>query len=132
MGDAYAARLQRYRLTAKIKIVDLFGGKCVICGERNPLVLTLNHINGYDGINPKNGSRGGWPLYIKIIKGEECREKYDLRCFNCQILYEFQRGKIFAKIQGDVLGELAKIGIKLPWAGTQSRPFGIDTGIFFR
>jgi len=101
LGDLYAARLQHYRLNARLKIVEMFGGKCVGCGERNPLVLTLNHVDGYEGTNPKAGSRGGWPLYMKILAGKESAESYDLRCFNCQIMYEFQRGRIFSKIRGE-------------------------------
>ncbi len=86
----------------------MFGGRCVGCGERNPLVLTLNHIKGYNGVNPKIGLRGGWPLYRKILAGEESEDEFDLRCFNCQIIYEFQRGKIFAKIQGEVKNAIEK------------------------
>jgi hypothetical protein len=62
-----------------------------------------------------------------MVKGEERRGKHDLRCFNCQILYEFHRGKIFGKIRGEMLEELVKIGIKLTWDGIQSQPFGTDT-----
>ena len=110
LGEQYAARLQRYRLDAKLRVIEMFGGRCVVCWERNPLVLTLNHIDGYRGARPENGSRGGWPLYMKILNGEESRDKYDLRCYNCQIIYEFQRGKIFAKIQGEVRSAIEKIG----------------------
>ena len=102
LGEQYAVLEQRYRLNIKLRIVKRFGGKCVGCGERNPLVLTLNHIHGYHGINPKVGTRGGWPLYMRILRGKEASDKYDLRCYNCQILYEFQRGRIFGRIKDDV------------------------------
>jgi len=128
LGDQYAARLQRYRLDAKLRIIEMFGGRCVACGERNPLVLTLNHIQGYEGVNPRNGSRGGWPLYMKIINGEESTDKYDLRCYNCQIVYEFQRGKIFSRIQGEVKAAAEKVGATLNSGAIQSGRAGTGTG----
>ena len=99
----------------------MLGGRCAACSERNPLVLTLNHINGYEGTNPKVRSRGGWSLYMKILSGEEGTDKCDLRCCNCQIMYEFQRGKILAKIKDEVTNAIVKAGIRLAWAGTQSQ-----------
>jgi len=128
LGDQHAALLQRYRLEAKLKIIEMFGGRCIVCGERNPLVLTLNHIHGYVGVNPKNGSRRGWPLYMKIINGEESADKYDLRCYNCQIVYEFQRGKIFSRIQDEVEAAAEKAGAKLASVVTQSGLAGTGTG----
>ena len=132
MGDQYAASLQRHRLEAKLKIVKVFGGKCVGCGERNPLVLTLNHIYGYNKPNPKQGSRGGWPLYLKILAGRESTDKYDLRCYNCQMLYEFERGKVFSKIHGEVRSVLDGLGIRLVFAGTRSQQVGLGTGTVSR
>ncbi len=57
--------------------------------------------------------KGGWPLYMKILKGEESGDKYDLRCYNCQIVYEFQRGRIFSKIQDEVRRAIEKKGIRV-------------------
>jgi len=50
---------------------------------------------------------------MKILKGEESGDKYDLRCYNCQIVYEFQRGRIFSKIQDEVRRAIEKKGIRV-------------------
>ncbi len=89
----------------------MFGSRCVRCGERNPLVLTLNRADGHDGINPKTESRGGFPPYLKILAGKEDMDRYDLRCYNCQVMYEFQRGMTFAEIRGEVKNAVKKSGM---------------------
>ena len=53
----------------KRRVLEL-GGKCVNCGETDIRVLQINHINGRD--NPE----------------------VDVRCANCNILYEYERGNL--------------------------------------
>lgn len=38
-------------------------------------------------------------LYLDIVKGRERKTAFDLRCLNCQIVYEFERGMIFSDIR---------------------------------
>jgi hypothetical protein len=61
-------------------------------------VLTVNHIDGYKGVKPRNGSRGGWELYKSVIGSPVNQNAYDLRRFNHQTLYEFEHQRIYADI----------------------------------
>ena len=90
MGDRLLAYRESYVFQLRLKVIDLLGGKCVNCNETKPIILTINHINGLQGERVK-----GRKLYFGIFNGKEDRTKYDLRCFNCQTLYEFERRKIF-------------------------------------
>ena len=108
LGRMYGAYQQQWRFSYKLKLIDLFGGRCIRCGETNPLVLTLNHLGGLNG--PRG--RGGYLLYLDIIKGRKEKSGFDLRCYNCQILYEFERGAIFSEIAGQVKSEIARRGTR--------------------
>ena len=113
LGRKYQTRLQHYHFEAKLKAVDKLGGKCIVCGERNPLVLTVNHIDGYKREKPKSGSRGGWELYKSVFESPVNQNVYDLRCFNHQMLYEFERRRTYADIRHEVNEELRRRGISL-------------------
>jgi len=83
-------RLREKNWQNKLKIIDLFGGKCVRCGESNPLVLQLNHING--GGKKEHIINPGAVLYKAILNGKRGMNGLDLRCANCNFIYEYKRG----------------------------------------
>src|SRR2546428_11351476 len=60
-------RLREENWQNRLKIINLFGGKCINCGEKNPLVLQLNHINGGGKIEHKVFV--GSNLYKAILNG---------------------------------------------------------------
>lgn len=70
----------------KLKAIEMLGGACVGCEETNPVILTVNHINGREPGNDKTGR----DLYILVL--EKGTDGFDLRCANCQMLWEYQRG----------------------------------------
>jgi len=71
------------------KAIEVLGGKCVVCGEPDIRVLQVNHLNGGGLKDLKLNSNS--KVYRQVAKGE--RKDVDLRCANCNILYEYERGK---------------------------------------
>lgn len=61
----------------RIKLLDLYGGKCACCGENNPYFLSIDHINRDGNIERKK--KGGKFSYSTIIRRDDLR----LLCFNC-------------------------------------------------
>lgn len=92
----------RRRYELRYKAIQKLGGKCINCGTTDIRVLQLNHINGggkkeYDDYNYYISK-----IYQEIIDGT--RYDIDLRCANCNILYEFEcgrRGKYATFVTGD-------------------------------
>ena len=73
----------------RLEVIKTLGGKCVSCGNADPRVLQINHVNGGGSKDKSRGSRGIIP---EILKGNRPGE-FDLRCANCNILYEFEKGR---------------------------------------
>ena len=73
----------------------MLGGECVICGESDLRLLTINHKNG-DGHKERAESgtnRGGVAIYRIINSGQRSLEDLDVRCYNHNILYEYEIGR---------------------------------------
>ncbi|MBA7562050.1 hypothetical protein ES708_03699 [subsurface metagenome] len=70
------------------EVMTLLGGKCVICGLTDLRLLNLNHKNG--GGTKDRGKR--IKVYREILSGVRGKNEYDVRCFNCNILYDYERG----------------------------------------
>ena len=61
--------------------------KCISCGTQDLRILTLNHLNGR---NRSDYYLGGIPV-AEVLNGTN--SPMDVRCYNCNILYEYERGK---------------------------------------
>lgn len=70
-------------IRARIKFIEMYGGKCTVCGEIEPLFLTIDHVNndGYKSSH-RNGGSGPISTLYKAIKKIDV-EKYQILCFNC-------------------------------------------------
>ena len=70
------------------KAIEKLGGQCVKCGTTDERILTMNHLNGKD----KKHRVSLGTFYRQIALG--LRSDIDLRCFNHNWLYEYERGTI--------------------------------------
>lgn len=74
------------------EIFTRLGGQCVACGEDDRRVMQLNHKYGGGGSDNRAG-RGGVYLLRRLLSGERDLDDFDLRCANCNILYEYEKGR---------------------------------------
>ena len=80
----------------RLSIVNLLGGECVRCGQRDLRCLQLDHINGGGNKDSKNRYRGTQQLYRYYLKHPlEAFKKYQILCANCNWIkrYENQESK---------------------------------------
>jgi hypothetical protein len=82
--------ISRYMGRLKMALVAYLGGKCVNCGLTDIRLLCANHLNGKGGRELKN--KGYQRIYREILAGKRGGE-FDLRCYNCNILYEYETGR---------------------------------------
>lgn len=83
-----------YRDKLRLEMVEAYGGKCLHCGESDPIVLTLDHINNDPGPEYKRfgtSSRGGYTLYRFLRKQGWPKDRFQLLCFNCNMKKEHKR-----------------------------------------
>lgn len=71
----------------RLKAVQALGGKCVACGNSDPRVLHINHVNGRE--EKYQAGKKQFDFYRAIGDGKG-DEGVDLRCANCNILYEYE------------------------------------------
>ena len=71
----------------KIQTFMKLGSKCVRCGTTDPRVLQINHLKGGGGKEGRNGTN----MYGAILRGERATDDVDLRCANCNIIYEYEQ-----------------------------------------
>jgi hypothetical protein len=80
------SRRNKWRL--KKIVMNLLGGKCVGCGITDLRLLCVNHKNGGGTQDRKNSNK----MYREIRDGIRDMADYDIRCCNCNVLYEYERG----------------------------------------
>lgn len=68
----------------KAMVIGAYGGKCVCCGESNPVFLTIDHIHG-GGQLDRRGEHGGWRFYTRLVKTGFPKDNYQLLCYNCNL-----------------------------------------------
>ncbi len=84
-------RMMRWK--AKLLVLSMLGRKCVKCGITDPRVLGLNHKNP-GGLKDRRRFRDQQHgLYRAILKGERDSADLEIRCLNCNALYEYERGR---------------------------------------
>jgi hypothetical protein len=84
--------LHRKRLMdARIEVINLLGGKCVICGFSDIRALQIDHING-GGCKERNEFREQYYIKIKkkILAGSK---EYQLLCANHNWIKRYERGE---------------------------------------
>lgn len=65
-------------------VFELYGNKCVCCGEENEVFLTLDHINN-DGYKDRNTEKGynSREMLLRGLADKPRRNDLQILCFNC-------------------------------------------------
>lgn len=91
-------RNKKARIKIKAKVLKLLGGKCAACGIKDIRILTVNHLYG-NGLKHrvslgKSGRQyDSLKFYRDIANGKIDKRLFDVRCFNHNILYEYEKGR---------------------------------------
>jgi len=85
------AAKRRYIKKLHDKVIDFLGGKCVRCGIVDKRILQINHKEGKGGKEFKKISP--LKLYGMILRGERPIDDLEVRCANCNIIYEYESGR---------------------------------------
>lgn len=81
-----------YRDRIRLEMVQAYGGACCECGEDDPIVLVLDHIND-DGQVDKKLGLGGFKAYMALRKQGWPKTRHQLMCHNCNFRKEYRRRK---------------------------------------
>ena len=73
-----------------LKVIRLFGSKCMRCESDDPHVLQVHHVNGGGGKEYTNMSS---QFYSHILDGRRTTEDLSLLCANCNSIHEYEIGK---------------------------------------
>jgi 5-methylcytosine-specific restriction endonuclease McrA len=92
--DRYAQYAANQRDKLKLEMVTAYGGCCKDCGEIDPIVLSLDHINDDAYIEKElygENARGGHKQYARLKREGWPQERFQLLCFNCNAKKEHKR-----------------------------------------
>lgn len=92
----------KYNLEVRTNVITLLGSKCSNCGETDVRILEVNHIDG-GGREDRRGYKNYQAFYAAILSKKKNVGNLDLLCANCNVLYEYQRGKRGKNGQGALL-----------------------------
>ena len=88
----YKQLLRNKKIQEKKRLMDIYGGKCVCCGETNIEFLCINHINE-DGAKHRKelGLSGGTSFYRWLIKNNYPKDNFNILCQNCNFATFFYK-----------------------------------------
>jgi len=72
----------------KAEMITAYGGHCVCCGETDPLMLALDHVNG-NGQEDRARHGRGRVLYAYLRRQGWPQDGYRLLCHNCNMSVGF-------------------------------------------
>lgn len=76
----------------RVQVIQKMGNKCVSCGLADLRVLQVNHINGCSK-EERRKYRNPYYFCRDILNGTRPTDDLDLRCGNCNTLYEYETGR---------------------------------------
>jgi hypothetical protein len=87
-GRLYAAQVQARR---RAKAIEAYGGRCVCCGESEPVFLALDHVKG-DGKAHRATIGGGTPNMYRWAERNGYPPTLQLLCHNCNMAKSYNPG----------------------------------------
>ena len=78
----YSPKEQMNRKNRRIRVITMYGGKCVLCGERHVQHLTIDHINGNGNIERKTWKSSN-AMYLELERRNYPKDNYQVLCWNC-------------------------------------------------
>ena len=80
---AYNAKWQRgFWSKIREEMIKAYGGKCVCCGESEPIFLDLDHIYN-DGKKCREIAKNGRQEMLNLRKAKWPKKRHQLLCSNC-------------------------------------------------
>lgn len=70
------------RLTSRLKVLRIYGGCCVCCGETESQFLTIDHVEN-DGNKERGKYAWACHIYQRLADEGSVNSKYQLLCWNC-------------------------------------------------
>jgi len=92
LTSSLSAKKNRYINIYKMHkktVFQLFGNKCKMCGNKNPIVLQIDHING--GGTKERKKTNSLRRYKLVL---EDPSKYQLLCANCNVIKKYMNKEI--------------------------------------
>jgi len=97
-----------YRRNIRLALVNLMGGKCVVCGETDPIYFQIDHVNNDGGGRYRKEHEINTSMYLASP------DRFQLMCANCNWAKEKNGGKLYNRNRGDSIQRLmyAKAQVK--------------------
>ena len=73
---------------ARVKCIEILGGKCSKCGFSDIRALQIDHVNG--GGQKEIKKIGSYKMYQNIIENEDVRKNYQILCANCNWIKRYE------------------------------------------
>ncbi len=86
--EMYLRRRRRNYDKIRLQVIKALGGACKNCGITDIRLLQINHRKGG---GTKDFGRDPVKAYRDIMRSRRDRTEFDIRCANCNILYEYER-----------------------------------------
>jgi len=81
--EKYREQTKASKERLRVKLFDMYGHKCSLCGFTDKRALTLDHIKNNGAEERESlGARGPWYRAVKKYRPEE----YRILCMNCQFI----------------------------------------------
>lgn len=96
--DRLDAKCNEWRNSKRLEIIEKMGGQCKFCGEKDPIVLDIDHINDDGALERKDSKRKN--VIYNLSKNGIDFSRYQLLCKNCNWRKEFYRRQYMSMNNG--------------------------------
>lgn len=90
--ESQRAWAARHKIVSRSKAMEILGGECVDCGNRDVRVLQFDHIIP---VMRKRSGSNSYKVALAIVRGTLNSKEIALRCANCHVLKTIDDRKLF-------------------------------------